>query len=60
MILTIFFVKFHGYNKAHKLEVNLGEKVRLKKIVEKWVDNLVIKLGEQFGFTFMLKIWCNM
>ena len=40
-----------------KLGVKFVEIIRLLNLVAKWMDNLVTKLGEQFSWTFMPKIW---
>ena len=47
---------FFWNNQAHKFGVIFSEIIGLTNFVEKLVDNLVTKLGEQFGLTFMLKI----
>ena len=40
---------FDGNNQAHKLGVTFGEIIGLANFVEKWMANLVTKLGEQFS-----------
>ena len=47
--MTNLVDKFNWNNQVYKLGVKFGEIIRLHKLVEIWVDNLVTKLGEQFS-----------
>ena len=40
--------KFNGNSQVHKLGVRFGAIIGFKTIVEKWLDNLMTRLGEKF------------